>query len=291
MHTKKMSFKQLLIAIVLGNLCFPAMGSTPRGSKFKILGMEGPKSDDLEFEIWGPDDSESDDLWPEDSEFETWEIDDAESDNSESDNSESDGESETESDPSSDANESSERGGDFMLSGENLANDLLEQRISQVFFDSDMTAEEGLKMIKTLVEEKNLSVDFKCNGDNALLHLASANPDRLAIVQYLLEKGANREIKDAEEYAPLACAAIAGNVEAVRLLIDNGANVNTTAENNLTPLHLAVAANSPEIIQMFIHGGANVNAKDNDGETPLDTARTMNDNEEIIGILLQASSH
>jgi ankyrin repeat protein len=178
-------------------------------------------------------------------------------------------------------------------SGTKVSNsdDILDQVISKIFFDSSVRVEKRLEILKALAEQKTFDVNFKYRGDS-LLHLASMDNDTLLLLQYLLNRGADMEIVNREGYTPLFNAIMEENREAVRLLIDNGANVNAkTLKYGSNPLHVAVLSDSPEIVGMLIDGGTDVNAKDNDGETPLDLVCKINDNKEIIDLLLQASSH
>jgi len=63
-----------------------------------------------------------------------------------------------------------------------------------------------------------------------------------------------------------------GNKEIVELLIAKGADVNVKFGNGMTPLHYAALRGRKEIAELFIANGADVNAKNDGGKTPLDEA-------------------
>lgn len=60
-----------------------------------------------------------------------------------------------------------------------------------------------------------------------------------AIVQLLLELGADIENGDSDNNTPLCLAAINGHGEVIKLLFDKGADVNVKNYNLQTPLELA----------------------------------------------------
>ncbi len=63
--------------------------------------------------------------------------------------------------------------------------------------------------------------------------------DTEAIVQLLLDKGANIEAKDTDGWTPLMSAAVNGHEAVVQLLLGKGANIEAKDEDGWTPLLLA----------------------------------------------------
>ncbi len=72
---------------------------------------------------------------------------------------------------------------------------------------------------------------------------------------------------------PLADAARAGDVEAVRTLVSEGADVNAAHGDGMTALHWAAQKGNPEIAEIVLHAGANTEAVTRIGDyTPLHLA-------------------
>ena len=72
------------------------------------------------------------------------------------------------------------------------------------------------------------------------LHEAVQRSGLLPLVTVLIEKNANLEAKDNNDYTPLHWAVGAGNKPAVKLLLDSGAIVNAQTKDNHTPFDIAV---------------------------------------------------
>lgn len=58
-----------------------------------------------------------------------------------------------------------------------------------------------------------------------------------------------------------------GNIENASYLIDKGAELNIRSVWGATPLHLAASRNGIEAAKLLLKKGANLNALDNHGET------------------------
>ena len=92
-----------------------------------------------------------------------------------------------------------------------------------------------------------------------------------------------RQYHDGVETA-LHDAAYYNRKEVVELLIGKGADVNMKREGGWTPFHDAARYGCKEIVELLIAHGADVNAKDKDGDTPLDEA-ISNDETETADLL------
>ena len=81
--------------------------------------------------------------------------------------------------------------------------------------------------------------------------------------------------------SPLACAALHGDLEAMRVLLDHGANAKQKGSRNLTPLMMAAAAERPDTatLQLLLEHGAEIDARDDQGRTALDWALLKGDTE------------
>lgn len=91
----------------------------------------------------------------------------------------------------------------------------------------------------------------------SLLEL-SIKANSLAMVQCLLDKGANVNKTNAYSWTPLHIAASQGQYAIAKLLIDKGAKVNTVC-NKRTALSLAVKSENQDLVELLLDSGAKVN--------------------------------
>ena len=129
------------------------------------------------------------------------------------------------------------------------------------------------------------------DGQTPLHYAASGNRNR-ALIQVLLDAGLDIEEKTDDRYGwtPLHHSVINENLTAVQELLEAGADIN--AENNFgwMVLHLAARYNDhPSVIQTLLDAGSDVNGKVH-GQTPLHIAAERNDNQLVIQALLDAGA-
>src|SRR5207247_473694 len=83
----------------------------------------------------------------------------------------------------------------------------------------------------------------------------------------------NAELLNARDpgqgYTPLLWATSNNRQEIAKYLIEQGADVNVKANYNYTALHFAAMNRNKELIQALLDKKANANAQDNNGYTPL----------------------
>ncbi|WP_265028006.1 ankyrin repeat domain-containing protein [Wolbachia endosymbiont (group A) of Calamotropha paludella] len=87
-----------------------------------------------------------------------------------------------------------------------------------------------------------------------------------------------------DNWALLHYAVHYGNLDMVSFLVDKGANVEIRSKKGKAPLHLAVEESKQNIINLLLDRGADIEAKNNDGKTPLYLAAYNNDSD-IIKLL------
>jgi len=126
-----------------------------------------------------------------------------------------------------------------------------------------------------LAEVKRLVIDCGANpnGQSTVeggtpLHTA-ADRGYLRIVEFLLEHGANPNMKNNYGSTPLHYAAMYGYPEVVELLLEHGANPNIQSNYGSTPLHYAAMYGYPEVVELLLEHGANPNIQNRYGYTPL----------------------
>jgi len=122
----------------------------------------------------------------------------------------------------------------------------------------------------------NSGADIEAKGpfDTTPLHWAAANPNP-AIARVLLDHGADTEAlrRDTGE-TPLHRAALKGNSAAIRALSEYGADSNANDQYGWTPLHRAagVSPENPAAIRALLDHGADIEAQTDLGWTSLHVA-------------------
>ena len=108
------------------------------------------------------------------------------------------------------------------------------------------------------------------HGQTALARAADVG--RVDIVDFLLSRKANTEIKDDRGYTPLHLAVIRGRLEIVKHLVEHRANVNALTAAGNTPMHLALKNNHNDIAEYLAVSGADSNVANQAGKTPMQIA-------------------
>ncbi|XP_039336813.1 poly [ADP-ribose] polymerase tankyrase-2 isoform X3 [Mauremys reevesii] len=104
------------------------------------------------------------------------------------------------------------------------------------------------------------------------LHFA-AGYNRVSVVEYLLQHGADVHAKDKGGLVPLHNACSYGHYEVAELLVKHGAVVNVADLWKFTPLHEAAAKGKYEICKLLLQHGADSTKKNRDGNTALDLVK------------------
>ena len=104
----------------------------------------------------------------------------------------------------------------------------------------------------------------------------------LEIGQWLLDRGANADAQDPDDWTPLYMVAIKGHLEFARMLLEGGAAIDAPNIDCLTPLLGATGHRQPELVRLLLEYGADVNARDRLGRTASEFAT-----QEIKQLLLE----
>eukprot|EP00697_Spironema_sp_BW2_P011684 gnl/Spiro4/27465_TR13662_c0_g3_i1.p1 gnl/Spiro4/27465_TR13662_c0_g3~~gnl/Spiro4/27465_TR13662_c0_g3_i1.p1 ORF type:complete len:391 (-),score=100.85 gnl/Spiro4/27465_TR13662_c0_g3_i1:218-1360(-) len=106
-----------------------------------------------------------------------------------------------------------------------------------------------------------MAVDAQDSENGWTLLFVASEHNQLAIVQWLLERGANANLPDKGNYVPLHVASQAGHLEVVQELLTKGkANVNQKGKGGYTALHFASLRGRTEVATALLAHGAHVDA-------------------------------
>ncbi|XP_033757082.1 poly [ADP-ribose] polymerase tankyrase-1-like [Pecten maximus] len=145
-----------------------------------------------------------------------------------------------------------------------------------------------IEVIKKLVSANPQSVNCRdLDGRHSTpLHFA-AGYNRVGVVEFFLQHGADVHAKDKGGLVPLHNACSYGHFEVTELLINHGACVNVADLWKFTPLHEAAAKGKFEICKLLLKHGADANKKNRDGNTPLDLVK---DGDQDVADLLRGDA-
>ena len=109
------------------------------------------------------------------------------------------------------------------------------------------------------------------------LHVVVARRD-VTWVKFLLQRGANPNIRDRKGMTPIQLATQLGFVEGVEELIRKGAQVNVADSQGETPLIAAVHQRNVELVRRLLGEGADPDRNDNSGRSARDYLELMTGN-------------
>ena len=125
-----------------------------------------------------------------------------------------------------------------------------------------------LTNVQYLIEKLNHDPNKKDDNDKTVLYYAYEE-DNLPIVEYLISKGANIEVKDKDGATPLHYSCINGHLQITAYLISKGIIIEEKDHIGRTPLHLACSKGHFSIVEYLISKGANIEVRDNNCMSPL----------------------
>lgn len=114
------------------------------------------------------------------------------------------------------------------------------------------------------------------SGDTGL-HLVTQRRDELW-VRFLLQRGANPNIRNNKGQTPIQIATTLNFVEGVEELIKRGAQINVADSQGETPLISAVHQRSVPLVARFLKEGADPDRNDNSGRSARDYMELMGSN-------------
>lgn len=151
---------------------------------------------------------------------------------------------------------------------------------------SMIVSEAGLghvEKLKNLLKAHPEKVDI-VRSDKTALQIAS-HQGFTAVVELLVQMGANVNLQDSEGDTALHYAAFGNQPSAATALLKGGADGNKRNKNKCSPLHVAVNKGHSEVVKTLLCYSCNVNAQDSFGDTVLHDA-IAKDFTEIVELLV-----
>jgi ankyrin repeat protein len=112
-----------------------------------------------------------------------------------------------------------------------------------------------------------------------------------ALVEYLIQKGANPNDADDDGITALGWATLTNHADVVQALLARGAKANHVDRFGMTPLLYAASIDFGDtaVIEKLIAGGADLKAKNKEGMTAFDLAKNYH-HEKIASLLAEKSA-
>jgi len=98
---------------------------------------------------------------------------------------------------------------------------------------------------------KNSLINLQWKNKGPILHFAIEKKD-LGGIKYLIEHGANPNMKNYKGETSLHLAAISSDLQTIKYLIQNRAKINEKTENGETPIFYAAGYNNLNIVKYFV---------------------------------------
>jgi len=134
--------------------------------------------------------------------------------------------------------------------------------------------------------DRGADFNVKDEKGNTPLHLASIYRHD-EIVDLLIQHKSDVDLLNAQGQASLYLASLYGNPESIKLLLAGGAKLNIKDAEGNTPLHTAVLYRHPENLDEILKANPDIDAVNKEGYTPLLLAVRRPDNQKAIELLLQ----
>ena len=127
----------------------------------------------------------------------------------------------------------------------------------------------NVSVISTLKNDKS-QIDLKEKATGNTLLMESILNDNDEITLFLLDNGANINLKNDKDETPLISSAKKGNMAIASTLIEKGANLeDENVETKETALFYALKSNNDDLVRKMVEKGADVNKTNIYMETPL----------------------
>lgn len=137
------------------------------------------------------------------------------------------------------------------------------QRFSEGYrFLEAVRKADGNEVTKILNNPSTRIIDTRSDAGEGALHIVVKRGDT-TYLNFLLSKGADPNIRDAQGDTPMMTALLTGYVPGVETLLKRGGNVNLANSRGETPLIRAVQLRNMEAVRLLLAGNADPDQTDN----------------------------
>ena len=130
--------------------------------------------------------------------------------------------------------------------------------------------------VANLLYSHGAVVDVRGDGERTPLYVASSG--QVVVLRWLLDHGADINVRNPYGISPLSSAAYTLHDDAVQVLLEHNADINSQCNAGKTPLYWATCGRSEgkvsDTVRRLLEHGADPNICDNDHSTPLHEAST-----------------
>ena len=160
-----------------------------------------------------------------------------------------------------------------LLVGAVLATSPAQAQFSAGFkFLEAVRKKDGTKVEEALNEPGSTIVNTRdVTTGRTALHIVTERRD-LTWMSYLIGKGANVNLRDAQGVTPLQLASNLGFIEGIELLVESKARIDDPNDAGETPLISAVHRRNTAMARILLQAGADPDRKDNSGRSARDYA-------------------
>lgn len=153
----------------------------------------------------------------------------------------------------------------------------------------ELAVEEGrIEIVKEFLTN-NYDINTCRNKMKATLLYRAANRNQLDIVKYLIQEGANVNLKDTNGRGPLFAAVLGNSEDVIRFLIGNKCRTHDLDKDDCSLMHAAASVGNFNIIKLLQKLNLSVTAKSKDTSTPLHYA-VENGHVDCVNYLMEQTS-
>jgi len=144
---------------------------------------------------------------------------------------------------------------------------------------------DAAKALPLAQEPGSRVINYRGYKGDTPLHIVTRKRE-LPWIGFLLKRGADPNVGDAQGDTPLILASRIGFEEAASVLIGSGAAVDASNRQGETALSLAVQQRQPRIVELLLKSGANPDKADHTaGLTPRDYAKRDTRNPQMLKMI------
>ncbi|MCY3839577.1 MAG: ankyrin repeat domain-containing protein [Gammaproteobacteria bacterium] len=141
-----------------------------------------------------------------------------------------------------------------------------------------------LARVQSLIESDPAAVDQAGSDGSTALHWA-VNQDHPAMVEVLLDAGADAQVRNRYGFPAIALAAMNGNADVLTLLIHSGADPRATVPGGESAVMTAARTGDPDAIRVLLAAGADPNLPNEAGQTALMWAAAANNPDAVTALV------